>query len=116
MGEQHPAASKVVIEFRVKDLADMTEAQQLKLCKLAGVRYNPLTGMVKMSCESFETQAQDKRYLGDVVSKLITEAKDPNADSFPDIPLDTRHVKQKPQLRFPREWLLTEERKTDWMS
>lgn len=30
---------------------------------------------------------------------------------FEDIPLDTRHHKFKKQIKFPKEWLLTEERK-----
>ncbi|KYG42631.1 hypothetical protein M433DRAFT_157664 [Acidomyces richmondensis BFW] len=112
MGELHPAANKVVVEFKPTDLAGvLTEAQTMKLVKLAGPRYNPGTGIVRMSCESFETQAMNKRYLGDVISNLIAEAKDPNADSFEDVPLDTRHVKIKRRPRFPEEWLMTEERR-----
>lgn len=63
-----------------------------------------------MSNESFETQAQNKRYLGDTVQSLIKEAKDPK-DMFEDVPFDFRHHKPKTRLRFPEEWLLTEERK-----
>jgi len=110
MGELHPAANKVVVEFKPADLGELTEAQTMKLVKLAGPRYNTVTGTVRMSCESFETQAMNKRYLGDVIGNLITEAKDPSADSFEDVPLDTRHMKIKRQPRFPEEWLMTEER------
>lgn len=113
MGETHPAARKVVVEFRPADLPEISAEQREKLLKLAGPRYSPVTGVVKMSCESFESQAQNKRYLGDTIQKLIAEAKDPNADTFADIPLDTRHVKQKVRPRFPTEWLLTEERKAE---
>jgi small subunit ribosomal protein S35 len=114
MGELHPAAHKVVVQFKPSELPDMTEAQRLKLCKLAGPRYNPLNGLLKMSCESFDSQAQNKRHLGHVIKKLIAEAKDPNADSFEDVPLDTRHVaKHKPRPKFPEHWLLTEERKAE---
>jgi len=28
-----------------------------------------------MSCEMFETQAQNKRYLGDLVGNIVQEAK-----------------------------------------
>ena len=66
-----------------------------------------------MSAENFETQAQNKRYLGDTVSSLIAEAKDPSTDSFEDVPFDFRHHKEKPKLKFPDEWLLTEERKAE---
>lgn len=63
-----------------------------------------------MSAENFETQAQNKRYLGDTVNTLINEAKDAE-DLFADVPFDFRHHKPKPRLQFPEEWLLTEERK-----
>jgi small subunit ribosomal protein S35 len=32
---------------------------------------------------------------------------------FEDIPLDTRHHKFKQQIKFPKEWYLTEERKME---
>lgn len=74
MGEFHPAERKVVVEFCPADLG-LTEVQQSKLKKLLGPRYNPETEVVRMSCEQFEHQAQNKRYLGDMVEKLIAEAK-----------------------------------------
>jgi len=75
MGEQHPAEKKVVLEFTPADMPNLTEIQRDKLRKLVGVRYNPETDIVKMSCEMFETQAQNKRYLGDLVDKLLEEAR-----------------------------------------
>ncbi|KAK5736559.1 37S ribosomal protein S24, mitochondrial [Elasticomyces elasticus] len=113
MGEQHPAASKVVVTFDPKDLPGMDDRQRDILTKLAGTRYDHGKGRVKMSCESFETQAQNKRYLGDIIQTLIAEAKDPTADSFEDIPLDTRHAKRRVKLKFPSAWRLTEERKSE---
>lgn len=74
MGEFHPAENKVVVEFCPKDLP-LVEAQQLKLKKLLGPRYNPETDIAKMSCEQFEHQAQNKRYLGDVINSLVDKAK-----------------------------------------
>ncbi|KAL2171572.1 hypothetical protein VTG60DRAFT_2405 [Thermothelomyces hinnuleus] len=112
MGEFHPADRKVVVEFCPKDIPGLSEAQQLKLKKLAGARYNPEKDIIKMSCERFEHQAQNKRYLGDLVNKMITAAKDPT-DMFEDIPLDTRHHTFKQQIKFPKEWYLTEERKKE---
>ena len=109
MGESHPAANKVALEFCTADLP-LTPAQRLKLIKLVGVRYNPQTDVVKMSSESFETQAQNKRYLGDLVGVLIAEAKD-GTDTLEDIPVDFRHVKWKPKLEFPEQWKVTEERR-----
>lgn len=75
MGEQHPAEKKVVLEFSPADMPDLTELQRNKLRKLVGVRYNPESDIVKMSCEMFETQAQNKRYLGDLVDKLLQESR-----------------------------------------
>jgi len=34
-------------------------------------------------------------------------------DTFEDIPLDTRHHKVKVRHRFPKEWILTKERKAE---
>lgn len=74
MGEYHPAEKKVVVEFSPEDFG-LTEVQKMKLRKLAGPRYNPEKETIKMSCESFEHQAQNKRYLAELVEKLLTEAK-----------------------------------------
>lgn len=63
-----------MVEFCPADLG-LTEVQQGKLKKLAGVRYNPETEIIRMSCEMYEHQAQNKRYLGDLVERLIAEAK-----------------------------------------
>ncbi len=82
MGEQHPAEKKVVLEFTPADMPNLTEIQRDKLRKLVGVRYNPETDIVKMSCEMFETQAQNKRYLGDLVDKLLEEARVRNSPSW----------------------------------
>ncbi len=75
LGEQHPAEKKIVVEFCVQDLPDLTQVQRDKFIKLVGVRYNPETDIVKMSCEMFGSQAQNKRYLGDLVQTLLREAR-----------------------------------------
>lgn len=109
-GEPHPASRKVVVEFTVAHL-NLTDAATLKLKKLAGPRYNPEKDVVRMNCESFETQAQNKRYLGQTIENLIKEAKDTKGDSFEDIPLDLRHHKVKKRLVFPEAWKLTPKRR-----
>ncbi|RAL08110.1 mitochondrial 37S ribosomal protein mS35 [Aspergillus homomorphus CBS 101889] len=113
MGEEHPAEHKVVVELCSADLTPehLTEAQRQTFLKLVGVRYNPDTDVVRMSCEKFPHRAQNKRYLGDLIKTLIKEAKE--GDSFTDVPLDLRHHKPKPRPRFPDEWVLTEERKLE---
>lgn len=75
MGEKHPAENKVVLQFCTSDMPGLTKEQRDKLIKLVGPRYNPETDVVKMSCEMFDTQAQNKRYLGDIVDKLLAEAR-----------------------------------------
>jgi len=100
----------VVVEFEPYNL-DLSKQEMNKLIKLAGARFSPETGLVKMSCESFETQAQNKRYLGDTINNLIVEAKD-TTDTFQDVPYDFRHVKQKKKFRYPVEWHITEERQS----
>lgn len=122
MGEQHPAEKKVSLEFCTADMPDLTKVQRAKLKKLVGARYNPETDIVKMSCEMFESQAQNKRYLGDRVDELLIEARvslhffaklcirlmiqDPT-DTFEDIPLDVRHHTFKSKPKFPSSWRLT---------
>ncbi|KAH0336244.1 hypothetical protein KCU81_g8652, partial [Aureobasidium melanogenum] len=112
MGEQHPAQRKVVVEFDPQDLS-LSPAHTQNLIKLAGVRYNPTTKLVKMSCEDHETQAQNKRYLGDTIKALIAKAKSPESAWLKDVPVDFRHAKPKKRYQFPEEWLLTEERKKE---
>ena len=109
MGETHPASKKIVLEFCTRDLPHLTEPQRIKLIKLVGPRYNPSNDIVKMSSEMFETQAQNKRYLGDLVDTLIAEAQD-ESDTFEDVPLDFRHHKEKKKVEFPEEWKMGEGR------
>ena len=114
MGESHPAARKVVATFCSKDLmtqesASLTEEERLKLIKIAGVRYNPSSDEIKISCEKFESAAQNKRYVGDLIQTLIAEAKD-TTDTFKDIPLDFRHHRPVQKPAFPEGWRLSRER------
>ncbi|SPN99557.1 uncharacterized protein DNG_02409 [Cephalotrichum gorgonifer] len=111
LGESHPAQRKVVVTFCPGDLG-LTAEQELKLKKLAGPRYNPEKDVIKMSCESHDHQAQNKRHLADQVDKLLEAAKDPT-DMFADIPLDLRHHPVTPKLKFPAEWRLTDARRKE---
>ncbi|KAJ5679639.1 hypothetical protein N7462_007883 [Penicillium macrosclerotiorum] len=111
MGERHPAEPKVVVELASRDLTPkyLTETQRQTFLKLVGPRYNPQTDVVKMSTDQFPSRAQNKRYLADVVSTLVQEAK--SGDSFADLPLDLRHHKPKFRPQFPESWKMTEERR-----
>ena len=113
MGEHHPAAHKVVLQFCTKDLlsssSTFTEHHRQKLLKLVGPRYNPSTDVVKLSCEQFEAPTQNKRYLGDMVKKMMKEAQD-GEDNLEDIPLDLRHHKPKKRIEFPESWKVSPRR------
>lgn len=111
LGENHPARLKVVMEFSPIDLP-LTPSQRLTLIKLVGPRYNPQQDLVKMSCEMFETQAQNKRYLGDVVDTLMHEAREAG-DKFDDVAVDFRHVKWRERKEFPEGWKLSGGRKKE---
>jgi Mitochondrial ribosomal subunit protein len=104
----------VVMEFSPHRL-DLTEVERSKLIKIAGARYNPSTRIIKIACESFETPAQNKRYLGDLVEVLIKEAKDAT-DTFEDLPFDFRHHRPKPVHVFPEEWKLTPEKRAELLA
>lgn len=113
MGEHHPAARKVVVTFTPSALdTSFSTTQTAKLIKLLGVRYNPSTDIAKMSCELYPTTAQNKRYLGDLVDKLLHEVKT-GKDDFADVPFDFRHHKPKPKYIFPEEWKMTPERRAE---
>lgn len=100
-----------MVQFAPDDLG-LTPVQADKLKKLAGPRFNPETEQIKISCESYTHPAQNKRYLSNLVDDLIAAAKDPK-DTFADVPLDLRHHKIKAKPRFPKEWLMTEERRKE---
>lgn len=110
IGEDHPAARKVVLEF-YPDRLGLQPEQVHKLKLLAGPRYLAEKDIVKIACERYATQAQNKRYLGEVFSRLVQSAKDPS-DLFADVPLDPRpalrrQAKNKPlypRYQFPAEW------------
>lgn len=80
------------------------------MIKLAGPRYNPSSKLIKLSCEAFDLQAQNKRFLGQTIQALVDAAKDLK-DDFEDVPFDFRHHKPKKFFEFPKEWVLTPERK-----
>lgn len=115
INETHPASRKVVVEFNTLLIPDLSPQQRLKLEKLAGPRLHTSGKgrIVKMSCESFETVAQNKRYLAETITNLIAEAKDPKSDTFEDVPLDLRHRRVKKKYKFPMEWRMTEERRKE---
>ncbi|KAF9419446.1 37S ribosomal protein S24, mitochondrial [Entomortierella beljakovae] len=100
----HPAAPKVVLSVKVKSLP-LTNPELHKFLLLAGSRYEPVSGEVKMSCEQFKDRSQNFKWLSDTLDKLVAEAKN-DPESVSDVPLDLRHAekKMKPKIQFPKEW------------
>ncbi|KAL9053728.1 MAG: hypothetical protein Q9162_004602 [Coniocarpon cinnabarinum] len=111
LGEHHPAAKKVVMDFQPAQLPNLSKVQCDKLIKLLGTRYDPHSKTAKMACEQFQTAPQNKRHLITLLERLLTEARE-GKDTFEDIPFDFRHARfEKPKLKFPKEWRVGEERK-----
>jgi small subunit ribosomal protein S35 len=78
LGEAHPLDKKSVLTVNIDDLcrvAQLNEVHRHKLLLLCGTRYNPQTGIITMASEQFPHRAQNKRYLSDLLDKLIAEAK-----------------------------------------
>jgi len=136
-GEEHPATSKRTIVAPIAQLPLRDNDARHKFKVLAGVRWTPdppkdagvgpneterKHGYIKISCEDFPHPAQNLKWASDVIDRLIAEAND-SADSFIDIPHDTRHLVAKarkakrgehlsgrifrrPTIRdFPKKWL-----------
>ena len=93
-------------------MPNLSQVQRDKLIKLCGARYNPSTQLVRLSCDSFPSQAQNKRYLADRINKLLTEARD-DRDTFADVPFDFRYHRPQIKHEFPKHWILTEKRKAE---
>ncbi|KAK6530133.1 37S ribosomal protein S24, mitochondrial [Orbilia ellipsospora] len=108
MGARHPSQNKVVMECCPDDMG-LTNLQRDKLIKLCGTRYNPTRNILKFSCEMFEHQHQNKRWLSELIDKLVEEARD-DTDTFEDVPFDFRHHKFKKQKSFPKEWRMPAEK------
>ncbi|CAG8780692.1 11879_t:CDS:2, partial [Dentiscutata erythropus] len=103
IGEEHPLQNKVIMTVKEKDLPLLTKEQLHKFKVLCGPRFDG-KGEFKFSCEKFPHQAQNKKYLSDLMDRLLEEARN-DKETFADIPVDLRHVKTKKTHPFPREWL-----------
>ncbi|CAO3647220.1 unnamed protein product [Cunninghamella blakesleeana] len=100
LGEGHPVERKVVLSVKVENLK-LSEVERHKFLLLAGPRYHVDTDELILSSEKFPHRKQNKKYVGDVLNRLLKETKD-GKDTFADIPLNLRQPKKK--LIFPKEW------------
>ncbi|KAG8985615.1 hypothetical protein FRB94_004960 [Tulasnella sp. JGI-2019a] len=138
-GEEHPAEKKAVIVIPVSRLPLSSPAAVHKFKLVAGPRWSTecpkdagfsaeefktigQDGFVKISMEDLPEQPMNLKWCSDVLDRMISESNSVEAESFADIPLDTRHItarrkkqklgghrktqKSRPTLRdFPQEWL-----------
>lgn len=74
LGEGHPVERKVVLSVKVNDLK-LNDTERHKLLLLCGPRYNVNTDELTLSSEKFPLRKQNKKYLRDLLDKLLTEAK-----------------------------------------
>lgn len=110
VGESHPAERKVVLTFSPESTG-LENKQLHKLKLLAGPRYDADRNEIKIASDRFPEQAQNKRYLGHLYSRLVQTAQDAS-DDFADVPLDQRVTERRrahrrglyPEHKFPKEW------------
>ncbi|KAG2226714.1 hypothetical protein INT45_001061 [Circinella minor] len=100
LGEGHPVERKVVLSVKVSDLK-LDDKEKHKFLLLAGPRYNVDTEEFVLSSEKFPHRKQNKKYVHDVLNKLLAESKNKD-DTFEDIPLNLAQPKKR--LQFPKEW------------
>lgn len=74
MGESHPVESKCVLNVKV-NLLGLNDQERHKLLVLSGPRYNPESDELALSSEKFPYVNQNKKYLSDLLDKLVAEAK-----------------------------------------
>jgi small subunit ribosomal protein S35 len=81
LGENHPAAKKVVMQFPLRQLKQSLSSDprfddvwEHKFKLLCGPRYNPETDIVHMSSEQHHYPAQNKRWLSDKLDEMIQAA------------------------------------------
>ena len=104
LGESHPAESKVSVIIDIKKLNDLNNDSLHKLKLISGPRYNPINETITITSNRFLEPAQNASFISTIINDLINESKkDPQY--FNDIPLDTRHIKEKPKPKFPDSWL-----------
>ncbi|KDQ13673.1 hypothetical protein BOTBODRAFT_33377 [Botryobasidium botryosum FD-172 SS1] len=136
-GELHPAAQKGCLVVALSQLPLSSPAAIHKFKLLAATRWSARTpsdsglsenekedpqGYFKITCENFPQPSQNLKWCSDVLDRMIAEANDPSADSYADIPQDTRHLDARDRKKrkglhvrgrptrptladFPQDWL-----------
>eukprot|EP00123_Amoebidium_parasiticum_P013208 comp21830_c0_seq1/m.31124 comp21830_c0_seq1/g.31124 ORF comp21830_c0_seq1/g.31124 comp21830_c0_seq1/m.31124 type:complete len:356 (-) comp21830_c0_seq1:359-1426(-) len=77
----HPAARKVKLQVFVGELGLPPKAQAA-LIALAGPRYDAKAKELKLTCDQYPSRAQNKEYLVDVLTSLVTESLKPETQKL----------------------------------
>ncbi|KAI9136630.1 mitochondrial ribosomal subunit protein-domain-containing protein [Paraphysoderma sedebokerense] len=110
----HPHNARVTVTFPFSSFSshyNLSQQQQHLAKLLFKNRYCDVEDKVKMSCDRFEFERMNKRWLVDMIQKVAETVKSAK-DYYTDIPV-TSHTppsllkKQRNQsLKFPEEWLI----------
>lgn len=97
---------KVELTVALADL-NLTEAQQHKFKVLLGNKMNLVTNVLRIKSSAHLEAPQNARDVVTKFQRLLAEVTDATKDTFADVPLDRRHMRdeiRKSKARFPEEW------------
>lgn len=96
----------VKLSVKLEDLG-LTKEQEHKFKILSGDKFNHDNNTFNLKSKRYPEAAQNVTWLVSTFNRLLTESKDLSKETFSDIPLDKRHMKQlirKKANSFPEEW------------
>ena len=71
----HPADFKVGLVVKLEDCGFMTDLEKEVFIEMVGPRYNTGKKEVRLTSDRFSNRIENKKYLGNLLEKLIAESK-----------------------------------------